>query len=88
MSELDFRISPEPSPEDREAVLAAVREVLRREESLRRPAPWSGGSWTSRRVGVSDLRGQLPPGRAWVLSARLPWGGREFGGLIGRGDAR
>ena len=88
MSDREVHISPEPAPEDREAVLAAVREVLRREESLSRPAPWAVGSWTARRVGASDLSRTLPPGRAWVLSARLPWGGREFPGLIGRGDAR
>jgi hypothetical protein len=88
VSDHEIRIGPEPAPEDRDAILAAVREVLRREESLSRPPQWAVGSWTSRRIGASDLSRTLPPGRAWVLSARMPWGGREFPGLIGRGDAR
>ncbi len=88
MSDFELRITPEPSPEDREAVLAVVRELLRRDEALARPAAWAIGSWTSRRAGVWDVRPQLPTDRAWVLSARLPWGGREYAALIGRGDAR
>ena len=83
-----FEAVPEPSPEDRQAIAAAVREVLRREEALARPAQWRVASWTSRRTGASDLARTLAPGRAWVLSARMPWGGREFPGLHGRGDAK
>jgi hypothetical protein len=69
-------------------VLAAVRELLAREAGLSRPAPWRVGGWTEQRVGVTDLARWLRPERRWSLSARLPWGGRAFPGLNGRGDAK
>jgi hypothetical protein len=80
------RVSPEPSAEDREAILAAVRDALRREEELARPSIWRNAGWVAQRVGVSDLR--IAGDRRWALSARLPVGGRTFPGLNGRGDAK
>ncbi len=88
MNEPDIRITPEPSEEDREAILRAVRELLRAEERRARPPMWTVAGWTYRRTGVMDLRKAAGELRAWTLSARLPWGGREYPGLIGRGDAK
>jgi hypothetical protein len=84
----EVRITPDASPEDREAILAAVRETLRREASLARPSAWRLSGWTNLRVGVTDLARWMPTQRVWPASANIPWGGREFSGLIGRGDAR
>ncbi|HYZ90949.1 MAG TPA: hypothetical protein VFA34_00985 [Actinomycetota bacterium] len=84
----DFEITPAPSEEDREAILAAVDELLRREARLAQPSVWSLGGWIERRVGISDMRDHIPAGRRWALSARMPLGGRPFPGLNGRGDAK
>lgn len=86
MNGFEFEIRPTPSEDDASAILAAVREVLRREESLARPSTWRLAGWTAQRVGVRDL--DVAPDRRWMLSARLPLGGRIFGGLNGRGDAK
>ncbi len=86
MPELDFEITPEPSEEDRDAILAAVREVLRQQEGYVRPSTWRLAGWTGQRVGVLDLA--LGAGRRWTLSNRLDLGGRIFPGLNGRGDAK
>jgi hypothetical protein len=86
VADIEVDITPEPSSEDRDAILAAVREVLRREESFVRPSAWRLAGWTAQRVGVSDL--DFTADRRWVLSARLGRGGRIFPGLNGRGDAK
>jgi hypothetical protein len=84
--DFDIHVTPEPSAEDREAVIRAVREVLRREAEHARPSAWRAAGWTAQRTGVRDL--PLSDDRRWVLSARLPLGGRVFPGLGGRGDAK
>ncbi|MGH2759779.1 MAG: hypothetical protein ACRDKJ_09465 [Actinomycetota bacterium] len=82
------RITPDPGTEDRAAILAAVEELLRREDDLARPALWKLAGWTQRRVGLTDLRRWIPPQRRWPLSTHLARGGRVFPGLNGRGDAK
>jgi hypothetical protein len=83
---IEFDISPQPSQGDREAILAAVRELLRREADIARPSVWRLSGWVSQRTGITDL-GRWTS-RRWHLSARLPWGGRVFPGMNGRGDAK
>lgn len=41
-----------------------------------------------RRLGMYDYRDRFSSDDAWRLSARFPAGGREYPGLVGRGDAR
>jgi len=84
----DARITPEPPPSDREAILEAVDALLRREADRARPSTWTLGGWIDRRVGLTDLGRWIEPDRRWVLSARLPRGGRDYPGLTGRGDAK
>lgn len=81
-------ISPKPASDDEEAILAAVRETLRREAELARPPTWRLHGWVEQRVGVADLTRSIPSHRTWPLSARMPRGGRVFPGLNGRGDAK
>jgi len=86
VNDFDVQISPQPSPEDEAAILAAVREVLKREESFVRPSAWRLAGWTAQRVGITDL--PFSADRRWALSARIERGGRIFNGLSGRGDAK
>jgi hypothetical protein len=88
VSELSFRITPEPSEDDRTAILLAVDELLQREAGLAQPAVWRLAGWTQARVGISDMPRWIPGHRRWPLSARMPTGGRVFPGLNGRGDAK
>jgi len=84
----ELRISPDASASDRSAILAAVRETLRREADLARPSAWRLSGWINQRVGITDLGRWMPASRVWPSSVHMPWGGRTFPGLIGRGDAR
>lgn len=84
----DVHVSPEPSSQERDAILVAVRETLRREADLARPAMWRLQGWTHQRVGLTDVARFLPEHRRWALSARMPLGGRVFPGLNGRGDTK
>jgi hypothetical protein len=86
--EIAFEIDPQPSPEDSQAILAAVREVIGREAELAGPASWRLAGWTAQRVGITDLARWVPSERRWSLSAHLGWGGRPFSSMIGRGDQK
>jgi hypothetical protein len=84
----EFRIEPEPTEADRQAIIKAVEELLERKEQLARPSTWRLFGWVAQRTGITDLARWMPSTRVWPLSARLPRGGREFPGLSGRGDAK
>jgi hypothetical protein len=84
----ETEITPEPSDEDREAVLAAVRETLRREAELARPSPWRLAGRTDQRAGILDVGRAVGDTSRWRLSSRMPRGGRPFTGMNGRGDSK
>jgi hypothetical protein len=84
----ELRITPEASPTDREAIWAAVRSTLEREAEFARPPAWRLAGWTNQRVGITDVARWVPASRVWPASAQLGWGGRNFPGLMGRGDAK
>lgn len=86
--ELGFRITPEPSDEDRDAILAAVRETLRREVELAQPSEWRLAGRTEHRAGMLDISRWVPDTGRWRLSSRFPRGGRVFNGMNGRSDAK
>jgi hypothetical protein len=46
------------------------------------------GRAQGRRLGMTDYRDRFSHEDAWRLSARFPYGGREYSGLDGRGDAK
>ena len=85
---VEIQIHPEPSDEHRAAILQSVRELLARESSLARPAAWRLSGWVAQRTGITDLARWVPEHRRWPASVRFPWGGREWPGLNGRGDAK
>jgi hypothetical protein len=86
--DVEIRIDPDPPDEHRAAILESVRELLARESSLAAPSPWRLSGWVAQRAGITDLARWMPDHRLWPASARLPWGGREWPGLNGRGDAK
>lgn len=73
--------------------LAAVEEVLARAVEEERKAQ-SASLWLraaraqGRRLGMYDYRDRFSLEDAWRLSVRMPAGGREYPGRLGRGDAR
>ena len=86
--DFDLQISPEPSRDDRDAILAAVRETLRREAELAKPSAWRLSGWVGQRAGLRDMDRWVEPGRRWSVSTMFPRGGKPFTGLNGRGDAK
>ena len=86
--DLGFRITPEPTDEDRDAILAAVREMLRREAELAKPSAWRLAGRIDHRAGMLDIGGSVPDPSRWRLASRFPRGGRVFNGMNGRGDAK
>ena len=86
--DFEYRITPEPRDDDRAVIMAAVRDLLRREAELAQPSSWRIAGWTEIGIGLDDVQRWVPSHRRWALSSRLPLGGRVFTGLYGRGDAK
>jgi hypothetical protein len=82
------RTSGDPSEAERRVIQGALERVTERER------PGAGSAWLraaraqGRRLGMYDYRDRFSREDAWRLSARLPGGGREYPGRLGRGDAR
>jgi hypothetical protein len=71
------------------AIQAALEEVVAAERHEREGSLWMrAGRSQGRRLGMADYRDRFSKEDAWRLSARFPYGGREYPGLVGRGDAR
>jgi len=82
-------ISGNPTGEERAAIRAALEDVIEREHRARAASIWRRASRSQgRRLGMSDYRDRFDSADAWRLSARFPFGGREYPGLNGRGDAK
>ena len=82
-------IDPPPSDEEREALRAALVKVVEEERRGSELSLWRrAGRAQGRRLGMTDYRDRFSKDDAWRLSARFPFGGREYPGLVGRGDAR
>ncbi len=78
-----------PTPEQLEALEAALEKHLEDEYQATCPSLWLRASRShGRRLGMLDYRDRFTSADAWRLSTRFPFGGREYAGLIGRGDAR
>jgi hypothetical protein len=82
-------VDGDPTPEERAAVERAVAAIVESERRAQSSSAWLRASRSkSRRLGMFDYRDRFTNEDAWRLSARFPFGGREYPGLVGRGDAR
>jgi hypothetical protein len=76
-----------------EAQRKAIHEALTRAVEAQRRAQatsvWlRAGRAQGRRLGMLDYRDRFAREDAWRLSTRFAFGGREYPGLNGRGDAK
>ena len=75
--------------EERAAVEAALAKLIEEERRAQAASLWKrAGRAQGRRLGNLDYRDRFDPADAWRLSTRFPFGGREYPGLNGRGDAK
>ena len=82
-------IDGEPTADERRALEAALEQLVTEERLARESSIWKrAGRSQGRRLGMSDYRDRFSAEDAWRLSTRFPFGGREYPGLLGRGDAR
>jgi hypothetical protein len=78
-----------PTDEEKRLLRTAVENIVEAEQRARSSSVWLRSSRSQgRRLGMSDYRDRFSPEDAWRLSVRFPFGGREYQGLIGRGDAK
>jgi hypothetical protein len=83
------RVSPQPTAEERAVLEAALEEIVERERQATASSLWLRAARSQgRRLGMLDYRDRFAKEDAWRLSARFPFGGREYPGLNGRGDAK
>jgi hypothetical protein len=82
-------VAGHPTLSEEKAIQKAVEEAVIAERRERAGSLWMrAGRSQGRRLGMSDYRDRFDKEDAWRLSARFPYGGREYPGLVGRGDAR
>ena len=78
-----------PGARELAVITRALESAIEHEREATRPSLWLRGARAQgRRLGVFDYRDRLAHADAWRLSARFPFGGREYRGLWGRGDAK
>jgi hypothetical protein len=75
--------------EERAAALEALERIVDLERQATSGSLWlRAGRAQGRRLGMLDYRDRFNKDDAWRLSARFAFGGREYPGLAGRGDAK
>ena len=75
--------------DEKTALQAALDKMAEDERKARAGSVWVRASRSQgRRLGMFDYRDRFNSADAWRLSTRFPFGGREYPGLNGRGDAR
>jgi hypothetical protein len=83
------RIEGDPSEDERREIEAVVSGLIRTERQENARSLWArAGRAQSRRLGMFDYRDRFSQEDAWRLSVRMPFGGREYPGRNGRGDAK
>ena len=84
-----IEIDGSASDEERAAITAALEQMVAAERRAQSGSVWLRAARSQgRRLGMSDYRDRFSHEDAWRLSTRFPFGGREYPGLVGRGDAR
>jgi hypothetical protein len=82
-------IGGNPTEEEKVVVRRTLEGIVEAERRARATSVWLRAARSQgRRLGMSDYRDRFAPEDAWRLSVRFPFGGREYQGLIGRGDAK
>ena len=82
-------VAGKPDERERRALEEALEHIVAAERQARSSSVWLRAARSQgRRLGMSDYRDRFSSEDAWRLSVRFPFGGREYQGLIGRGDAR
>lgn len=77
------------TPAERAAIADALEELVAQRHEAALASMWlRAGRAQGRRLGMFDYRDRFAHEDAWRLSSRFPFGGREYAGLVGRGDAR
>lgn len=75
--------------EEKRLLQAALDKIAEDERRARRSSIWVRASRSQgRRLGMFDYRDRFSSADSWRLSTRFPFGGREYPGLNGRGDAK
>jgi hypothetical protein len=78
-----------PSETERRTLQVALDAIAASEHHAATGSLWlRAGRAQGRRLGMFDYHDRFEAGDAWRLSTRFPYGGREYPGLHGRGDAR
>jgi hypothetical protein len=78
-----------PSAEEQRVLEDALEHVIEQERISRTSSVWLRAARSQgRRLGMIDYRDRFSHEDAWRLSTRFPFGGREYPGLNGRGDAK
>jgi hypothetical protein len=83
------KVEGNATEEERQVLLEALEHLIDREREVLSTSIWKrAGRSQGRRLGMFDYRDRFTSEDAWRLSTRFPFGGREYPGLVGRGDAR
>jgi hypothetical protein len=83
------QVKGSPSEAEIEVIRRAIEESVVQERRERQASVWMrAGRAQGRRLGMTDYRDRFSHDDVWRLSARFPYGGREYSGLHGRGDAK
>jgi hypothetical protein len=82
-------VDGDPSEDERRAIEDALEHLFDAERAAASPSLWlRAGRAQGRRLGMFDYRDRFSHEDAWRLSARFPFGGREYPGRYGRGDTK
>jgi hypothetical protein len=78
-----------PTREEIRSIEAAIEQMVEVEHAAGTPSLWLRAARSQgRRLGMFDYRDRFDRADAWRLSTRFPFGGREYPGRNGRGDAK
>lgn len=78
-----------PTAEELAAIREALVEAVEDERKAHAASLWLRSARAQgRRLGMYDYRDRFQKEDAWRLSVRMPAGGREYPGRLGRGDTR
>lgn len=82
-------VAGNPNTEETGTIEKALEDLVEEERGAREASLWlRAGRAQGRRLGNLDYRDRFSREDAWRLSVRFPFGGREYAGLHGRGDAK